>query len=447
MKKSVFLLFISLFINLSCQTNFNPDVEKKVLNGLSGPFGDDSFISIVECAEDSLELSSGKAYYLSLTGSDSSDGSEENPFKTFEYALSKLSAGDILWVEDGKYSEKINLSSSLKGSEAAYITIAAKNIRAENKVIISGAEISDDDFCLCRITGASYIRISGITFEDSYGLDAAGIIVSPPSSHIIIDSCTFTNIKVLDPAIEDHVANAISCFGDSTASINNILIYNNSCTNLATGWGECISVTGNCENINIIKNYVDDTGNIGIDVGGNYGYCKNAVLDFARYVYIYNNTVKNCESAYGDTSYGIYADGGQHIQILNNKVSSCSGGIEIGAEEPQKSVNYATCDVLVKGNEVSDCQECALAVGGYEKKRGLVAGVSVVNNTFTDNADYEGGAIIAMSKSNEVSITNNSFINSTAFKGEFLYKSLNDKYIKNLTVKDNTFSGIEGAEY
>ena len=86
-----------------------------------------------------------------------------------------------------------------------------------------------------------------------------------------------------------------------------------------------------------------------------------------RYVYIAENDVSNCESPYGDTAYGIYADGGQHIQIEDNSVSSCSGGIEVGAEEAQLSESYATYDVLLRNNRVYNSEECALAIGDCVK--------------------------------------------------------------------------------
>ena len=193
--------------------------------------------------------------------------------------VSKLSAGDTLYVMAGTYYEQIKLTSKQKGSAVSYITIAAAE--ANNSPIISGQKASNN-FMLMTINGASFVRISGLTFKDSNGLDAAGIYIGPPSNHIIIDNCSFTNIKVPDPATKDHVANGILCFGErADASINNLLFYKNSFTDMATGWGECVSVVANCEFVNIIKNTIDKTGNIGIDVGGNYGYCSEPSVDFA----------------------------------------------------------------------------------------------------------------------------------------------------------------------
>lgn len=409
----------------------------------SGPFGDASFVAAVNSIAASDFSSSGDVFYISPNGSDSDNGSENAPFKTFSHAIKRLSAGNILYVKGGSYYQRIELPSSLKGDENSYITIAA-DPKNENPAVISGINLVDD-FRILTIDGASYVRISGLSFSGADGLFATGVLINPASNHIIVDNCSFTEITVPEPEKEDHVSNGIICYGSSaTASIDNILLYGNSFSNMTTGWGECVSVVGNCQNVNIIKNTIDETGNIGIDVGGNYGYCPELSLDFARYVYIAGNDVSNCESPYGDTAYGIYADGGQHIQIEDNSVSSCSGGIEVGAEEAQLSESYATYDVLLRNNRVSNCEECALAIGGYETDCGLVRDVKVVSNTFTDNANSEDGAIIALSKCKNISITNNTFTQSTGeFLGCLLYYSLSRAYSRNIELKDNTLNNVD----
>ena len=462
MKRILFLILFSLCFTVSCNNNSGSgrgdslseeDVKKEddvVTKDTQSKeklnlYGDSEFVSVSNKILSGEKVSSGNNYYISANAASEGNGSQTSPFKTFKNALSKLSAGDTLYVMAGTYYEQIKLTSKQKGSAVSYITIAA----AESNIppIISGQKASNN-FILMTINGASFVRISGLTFKDSNGLDAAGIYIEPPSNHIIIDNCSFTNIKVPDPATRDHVANGILCFGErADASINNLLFYKNSFTDMATGWGECVSVVANCEFVNIIKNIIDKTGNIGIDVGGNYGYCSKPSVDFARYVYIAENTVKNCESAYGDTAYGIYADGGQHIQIINNTVEHCSGGIEVGAEEPQKSEAYATLDVLVQKNKVSFSDECALAIGGYDKDLGLVRSVKVIQNVFTDNADKDDGAIIALSKCDKVIIQENNFTQSNGkYKGEVLYKALDGKYTTNLTINNNTYKGLDSAD-
>ncbi len=451
MKKLIVPLLLSIFVFSCGEDSENEEISlsTQVIDGeVSGPFGDQTFLSACNSVQNGFSLSGGNVFYISTEGSDSNQGSQSAPFSTFQYALSRLSAGDTLYVKGGSYYQQISIPSSLNGSSSDYITIAPDPDNDENNpAIISGANCTDD-FRLMTISGASYVRISNLTFKDSNGEYAAGILIEDSANHIIIDGCTFTNIEVPNPEVEDHVANGIICYGENAdKSINNILLYDNSFSDMATGWGECISLVANCEYLNVIKNTVDNTGNIGIDVGGNYGYCSDPSLDFARYVYISENTVSNCQSAYGDTAYGIYADGGQHIQIRGNTVTSCSGGIESGAEEAQQSVNYATNDILIENNQVSLCSECAMAIGGYEADLGLVCNVKVTGNTFTDNADSEDGVIISLSKCNGVSITNNTFTQTSGeYSGEVLYYSLSQEYSQNVRVTGNTYNNLESAD-
>lgn len=457
MKKLLFLFSLSLCFTLSCNSNADefPNLKESVITENEfGPYGDKAFCSLINDFISNNQavnnISGGNKYYISADAENEGNGTSSSPFKTFEQALKKLSAGDTLYIKSGTYDEQIEITSALKGNANAYITIASDTENApENPVIISGSG-RENDFRLMTISGASYIRISGLTFADSDGQDAAGISIEASSNHIIIDNCIFKNITVPEPAVEDHVANGILAYGNgknAEQSINNLLIYKNSFTNLATGWGECISAVANCEFVNIINNILDTTGNIGIDVGGNYGYCPKKDLDFTRYAYIFGNTVKNCESAYGDTAYGIYSDGGQHIHIEGNTVENCSGGIEVGAEQVQKSKAYATFDVLIKNNIVSGSVECALSIGGYEENLGLVRAVKVTENTFKDNADKDDGAIVSLSKCDKVIITGNTFIQSNNnYKGEVLYKEDFKRYPKNITITDNNYEGLESAD-
>lgn len=450
MKKTFSLFFVisfSLLFVTSCESSPNTNsgrfsnLTTPVIDGeFSGLCGDQSFIEKNNLVMNDELVPMTDVIYVSPDGLDSNDGSSESPYKSFSKALSKLSPGKTLYLKSGTYTEQLVLGSEIAGTKENYINITGDSV---NPVILDGTSFTED-FRLMVISEASYVKISHLAFSHSNGLDAAGIIIEPPSNHIIIDNCSFSDIKVPSPKVQGHVANGISCFGDSTESINNILLYKNSFINMATGWGECISITGNCEHINIVENTVDNTGNIGIDVGGNYGYCKEPSIDFARWVYIYKNTVKNCESAYGDTAYGIYADGGQHIQIIENIVRNCSGGIEAGAEETQKSIDYATSDILIKENDVSNSVECALSIGGYEENLGWVCNVKVIENIFTDNADKEDGALITLNKCNNVLIENNTFTESDGvYGGTFLYKALSDDYIRNVTIGANVLNGIE----
>jgi len=68
------------------------------------------FIETVRCLIFSLTIVlslslKASTYYVAVDGSDSNDGSLDNPWKTFEISITKLSAGDTLCFRDGVYYE------------------------------------------------------------------------------------------------------------------------------------------------------------------------------------------------------------------------------------------------------------------------------------------------------------------------------------------------------
>ncbi|MGF1477447.1 MAG: Ig-like domain-containing protein [Geminicoccaceae bacterium] len=63
-------------------------------------------------------------YFLSTSGNDKSAGTQAKPWGTWEHALSKLKAGDILTVRGGHYYER-SIDFALKGTAAEPITIRA----------------------------------------------------------------------------------------------------------------------------------------------------------------------------------------------------------------------------------------------------------------------------------------------------------------------------------
>ncbi len=359
--------------------------------------------------------SSGRTYYISPDGTSSVPGvSSANVFFQFSDALERMTAGDTLIVMDGTYDSinDVNFEVRKTGNSSNYIKIKAMN---RGKAIISGGwsenynRTQEDDYALMSIKG-SYIMVDGLSFKDLRADGGTGISLENGSNHIVISNCEFENIGTCELASDSNhaTANAIIGYGDDEDKpISSILVYNNTCRNMETGWGECISLTENCKYVYVIGNNLDNTGNIGIDVGGNYVYELPEESRFTRYAYIAHNTVANesTEDTYGDTCYGIYADGGQHIHIANNTVKNCMGGIEAGAE--QVNPLYSTADIWISGNKIIDCQEVYFACGGWRRDLGLVDNVHFTENTCT--ATRDAGSMVNLAKCDNVEIKRNTF--------------------------------------
>lgn len=373
----------------------------------------------------------GSVYYLSNKGNDKWKGSKSRPFRTFEHALGRLKAGDTLYVRGGTYTEPVKIPSKCSGNKNNYITIS--NYAGE-RVVLSGRKKKAPT--LLTVKGASCIRIHGMEFTDARGEYACAIKVCPGSHHLIISGNTIHDISVPNPRKKDRCANGILVFGeDAKKSIHDLLLYQNRLYDCKTGWAECVSVTGNCTNINVISNTIRNTGNIGIDFSGNYGYCSDPARDFPRKCLVYKNTVSKCKSSYA-TAYGIYVDGGQQIEIRKNKVTACSGGIEVGAEQPAE-IKYATSDILIKENEVKNNKEAAITIGGYEKKLGWVKNVQVLDNYCKNNGLND--TILTLAKCSRVTLSGNTFCNDYG-DAAVVYSEFGSSYTKNIVFKDNKYS-------
>ncbi|MCR5469232.1 MAG: right-handed parallel beta-helix repeat-containing protein [Lachnospiraceae bacterium] len=376
-------------------------------------------------------VSKGHVYYVSSSGSNSAKGSKSAPFKTISYGISKLKAGDTLYIRKGTYKEKLNLK-KLNGKKNNYITISSYK---KEKVVVSGAGMSSPT--LLSIKNSSYICVNNIEFSSATGLESCGIFIGGATHHILLTQNTIKDISIgTDDLTDQPCANGILLFGSSTKGIHDVWIYKNKLSNLNTGWAEGLSVSANCKRIYILSNTVTDVKNIGIDVSGNYGYCKDASKDFPTDCVVSNNKVSKCISPYA-TSYGIYVDGGQNITVSNNTVTKCSGGIEIGAEEKPKKEKYSTSNIVVKGNTVKNNVECAISVGGYAKNLGWVKNVTIKNNKCNNNGLND--SVLNLTKCNNVTIKNNVFKN-TSGEASLVYSEFSSKYTKNISFEGNTFS-------
>lgn len=70
-----------------------------------------------------LSSSQAATFYVSTSGNDSNPGTVSSPFKTIQKGVSKLKAGDILYVRGGTYVESVYVGQS--GTETQPVTISA----------------------------------------------------------------------------------------------------------------------------------------------------------------------------------------------------------------------------------------------------------------------------------------------------------------------------------
>lgn len=428
-KTGLFLSGVLLFGMLyTAQVSAKVPVENVELKGDAG------FVATVRELDSKTETA--KALYVSPTGSDSNEGSEAAPFKTINAALDNATAGTTVYVREGTYTENVYFPEN--GSENAYITLT--NYPSENPIIKGTGK---NDKAIIELDGHDYIRIEGLELCDYSARWCYGIIFAGGENHIIIRNNKIHNIECSKPNDPDNSgANAILLFGETREPISNVYIADNEIYDLVTGWCEALSVTANCEYINVINNTIDSSTNIGIDFYGNNsdGYCPVEELNQPRYCIAAGNQVSNCVCPYA-TCYGLYVDGARDIVLENNISHNNQGGIEIGSEE--RNENYPVKNIIVRNNLIYDNTENGITVGGWndgsstgDPLSGVVYDTKVYNNTVVNNADTGAGQLhIAMV--NGLDVRNNIFF--TNADSPLVASDVAKEQINNLTFKNNLY--------
>ena len=424
---------VGIFVFICVMALCSISVSAKVNINKTDLQGDESFIEKIKNTDKDRPL---YTLYVSETGNDDNEGTIDSPFRTINAALDMAKPGTTVYVREGSYTENVYFPES--GSEGKYITL--RNYPGEKPVIKGTGE---NDGAIIELDGHDYIHIEGLEMCDYSAKWCYGIIFAGGENHIIIKNNTIHNIKCSQPDDPDNSgANAILLFGETVEPISNVYIGENNVYDLVTGWCEAISVTANCEYINVINNSVYNSTNIGIDFYGNNadGYCPVEELNQPRYAIAAGNEVSNCVCDYA-TCYGLYVDGARDIVIENNISHHNQGGIEIGSEE--RNENYTVKNIVVRNNIVYSNSENGITVGGWndgsskgDPLSGVVYDTKVYNNTVVNNAESWSGQLhIAMV--NGLDVRNNIFY--TDEDTTFVASDVRKEEIQNITFKNNLY--------
>lgn len=367
-----------------------------------------------------------RAIFACVEGDDiQGDGSIEKPYKSIEKALNNTRPGQTLYIRGGVYTQAITFKKS--GKENAYIKVC--NYPGE-EVIFDYSECNKE--IMMNLGGQSYIHIEGLEFRNNKNKWIYGFYLGDGEHHITIKNNKIHDLYASKPSSTSSGANAIICYGGrADKSINNILIEGNEVYDCNTGWCEAISITGNCEYISVINNNVRNTGNIGIDFAGNFGYCSDRRLDQPRCCEAIGNVISN-ENSPNATSYGLYVDGGRDILFDRNIIYDCAGGIEVGAEEPS---DYPTKNIIVRNNLVYNNIENGITVGGYYIGGGKAKNIKIYNNTVINNGAENGELVVSIVDG--LHVANNIFY--TNERKPFINSPFKRTYTKNVKFSHNVY--------
>jgi hypothetical protein len=171
----------------------------------------------------------GNVFYVSLSGSDSNNGTQEQPWRTIQRAANMMYSGDTVLVGPGDYGEIITTP---RNATNAYITFDGGGAAQVKQFQISKANIRVRNFTITGLTtrftgainlflGAHGAFIDGNYIDCAYADSVRGINWDF-GSQIPIDPGAASNVIISNNTIE-HVYNTVTVmlFGSNSLVISN----------------------------------------------------------------------------------------------------------------------------------------------------------------------------------------------------------------------------------
>lgn len=299
-------------------------------------------------------LAAGTGYYVSPTGNNASSGTQSQPWKTVQYAVSRAVPGDTIYLRTGTYNEAINISVS--GQSGNLITLTS--YPGESVTINGGASPA--------ISGnANYWAVKGLTLTS-----AAEWAVENHST-----GWNIQNNKLVGPLYiwgsyntvegneidgSQHKGNENGVMDDSINSHHNIYRSNTVHDFNTRGIWSQWRTHDNIIEYNQVYN-INGADGACIDLDGAYNVEYRHVIR--------GNTVYNC----GNT--GIEIENVFSSQIERNIVSASGReGIQI--------ISYSPCEVGGESNQFGNSSDC----------RGLNLNLTVSQNVVY-NSGTTGGIV------------------------------------------------------
>jgi parallel beta-helix repeat protein len=321
----------------------------------------------------------GATYYVATSGSDSNPGTQAQPWRTIQKAADTLIAGDMVFVKEGPYNERvIPHNSGNPGDYIAYIAYPGDTVTIDGIGISTPGEF--DWGGLFDVSGRTYIKISGFRIINS---PSAGIFVGN-SSHIIIE--------------KNSTYNTFSS-GIGVWDCSNIIIDNNE-VELACNDGEEECITVALTDIFEVKNnHVHHGG------PGTHGGEGIDAKDGSSNGKIYNNHVHDINKL------GIYVDAWDkhtyNIDVFRNIVHDCTEeGFSVACEAGGLLENVRIYNNIAYNNGTVGI---TIADWGKAVVEHPMKNIKVINNTFYNNGmnNWGGGIFVENPNAENVVIRNN----------------------------------------
>ncbi|MEA5593842.1 right-handed parallel beta-helix repeat-containing protein [Rivularia sp. UHCC 0363] len=418
--------------------SLNP-LEEPILGqanvGAAVPMMDNTDLDLTEASMSPIPQSSGDGvYYVSPSGSDENSGSQDQPWRSINYAVSEdspINPGDTVLVQPGTYTELISLGKS--GSDAQRITLKANGevtLRdpdpnsggfpegviqspGQSNWVIDGFRIENTSWAGISLSDAKNITVQN---NETYQTGSSGIIVLPKTFFGGgEDEITGSNVKILNNTVEranwkwdgpgdtDGDQEALSIWGvdgfevannkmidgkregmDIKVGSRNGLIHDNSITSQALISGTYAGFRGGA------AIYVDgnraDSFNLDIYNNEIFANTADAILiadevpnvgDVSD-INIYNNVIYGNGRRVENGGVGVaIANNVRDVEIVNNTFANNVQGVNID----NRNSGYNPRDILIRNNIFADNSYQNVFVQD-------ASNVTLDNNLFTNTDEF-----------------------------------------------------------
>lgn len=312
---------------------------------------------------EATSASNGTVFFVSPTGSDSSPGTESQPWATIQKAADTLVAGDTVLIRAGTYEEQVIPQNS--GSAGSYITYAAY---PGETVTIAGDSIALPPYetGLFVVEDRSYIRVSGLSVVSAGPNDNNAGIYVDNSDHVIIEN--------------NHTFNTASS-GIGVWDGHDIIVAGNE-VRLACNGGEQEDITVSGTHTFEIKNNHVHEGGPGTRGGEGITIKGGATNGRIHGNHVHGLTRGERTCVYVD-AWGTAAT--SNLQIYRNVLHDCEAGISLASEDGGPVRN-----VEIYNNIVYDNRTNGLEIGNWGEPGIPVRPVESI--TFANNTVYHNGS-------------------------------------------------------
>ncbi len=266
-------------------------------------------------------------YYVAPAGADSDPGSAAQPWRTVEKAAATAVAGDTVYFQQGRYTERLTPANS--GAPGAYITFAAQ---PGHVVTLDVAGIGTSTYFqgAATLANVGYIRIEGMRFVNS---GAFGAIVHQ-SHHVELVANSIYNTRhsgigvwnshhvIVDGNEVEHAVNggeqeSLSVSQSYAVQVSRNHVHHNA----GTGYGgEGINVKNGSSEVLVKGNHVHDLDKVCLYVDAWENWTHDIVLD--------GNLVHDCHGIAVASERGGLLD---RVTVQNNVVyRNYSFGFAVG---------------------------------------------------------------------------------------------------------------------